>query len=150
MSALHDDLAPLFAYAAQALSLATIISTPKVFTGAVAGIKTNGVIPLTLAEGGKLIIRESATVEFCVLDEMSQGTDAIVSVVVEGIAIEDEVHLPAVDAVVPFTLRQRQAEQPTVINADAEQQQPPRQAPDAQSKGEEHASPGLTVRHAPV
>lgn len=47
MSALHDDLAPLFAYAAHALALATMISTPKVLIGAVAGINTNGVIPLT-------------------------------------------------------------------------------------------------------
>ena len=97
-----------------------------------------------------MITRESATDEFCVSDELSQGTDAIVCSVAGGIAIDDEVHLPAIDAVVPFTLRHRQAEQLTVINADAEQQQPPRQAPDAQSKGEEHASPGLTVRHAPV
>ena len=118
-----------------------MISTPKVFIGAVAGIKTNGVIPLTLADGGKLITRESATDEFCVLDEMSHGTDAIVSVV-GGIDIEDEVHLPAVDAVVPFTLRQRHAEQPTVINADAEQQQPPKHTFVAQSKGEVQVSPG--------
>jgi len=123
-----------------------MISTPKVFIGAVDGINTNGVIPLTLADGGKLIIRESATDEFCVLDdEMSQGTDAIVCsvvVVVGGRDIEDEVHLPAVDEVVPFTLRQRQAEQPAVINADAEQQQPPKHTLVAQSKGEVQVSPG--------
>ena len=126
-----------------------MISTPKVLIGAVAGINTNGVIPLTLADGGKLITRESATDEFCVSDELSQGTDAIVCSVVGGIAIDDEVHLPAVDAVVPFTLRQRQAEQPTVINAEAEQQQPPKHTFVAQSKGELQVSPGEYVRHVP-
>jgi hypothetical protein len=121
-----------------------MISTPKVFNGAVAGINTNGVIPLTLADGGKMITRENATEEFCVFDEMSQGTDAIVCsvVVVGGRDIEDAVHLPAVDEVVPFTLRQRQAEQPAVINADAEQQQPPKHTLVAQSKGEVQVSPG--------
>ena len=71
---------------------------------------------------------------------MSQGTDATVSV--GGKAIVDEVHLPAVDGVVPLTPRQLQAEQPTVINADAEQQQPPKQTFVAQSNGDAQVSPG--------
>ena len=126
-----------------------MISTPKVLIGAVAGINTNGVIPLTLADGGKLMTRESATVEFCVLDEVSQGTDAIDSVV-GGIDIEDAVHLPAVDGVVPFTPRQRHDEQPAVFTADAEQQQPPKHTFVEQSKGEIQLSPGEYVRHDPV
>jgi len=59
------------------------------------------------------------------------------------------VHAPAVAAVDALTA-QRHAVHPAVCAAASEQQQPPAHEPVAQSKGDAHASPGLTVRHAPL
>ena len=134
-------------YAAHALALATMMSTPYVLRGDDAGRKTSGAVPDTLAVAGKEIIRERETVELTDT-ELLHERDTF-----DGAAKEideyDAEQEPAVTGAESDAARQRHDVQPAVCAAAWEQQHPPRHAPEEQSKGEPQVSPGFTVRHAP-
>ena len=137
--------APVATKAAHADALATMMSMPTVFNGDSAGRKTRGAEDVdTFAEAGKATTRERATDAFT---EVALVHERVVLVSDEDFA--GAMHEPAVDVADAFAVHWH-AVQPAVCAAAREQQQPPRHAPVPQSKGEAHASPGLTVRHAPV
>ncbi len=137
--------APVAAKAAHADALATTISTPNVFNGDAAGRKTSGAEAVdTFAEAGKATTRERATDAFTEVALVHERV-ALVS----GEDFAGAMHDPAVDAVDAFAVHWH-AVQPAVCAAASEQQHPPRHASVTQSDGDAHASPRLTVRHAPV
>lgn len=102
---------------------------------------------VTFVDDGKEITREMETVEFKETVPLQESVEFTTGDVSDD---DDEVHSPTLDAVVPAATRQRHEAQPKVDAADAEQQQPDLHAPEEQSYGDAHASPGFTVRHAPV
>ena len=95
---------------------------------------------VTFENEGKEMTRESVvTLVLTDIDELHGR----VMFVTEDVAM----HAPAVDGV--GALKQLHVVQPAVVAAGTEQQQPPAQTPEEQSKEAEQLSPGLTVRQAP-
>lgn len=138
--------AALEANAAQAGALATMMSTPNELRGDAAGRKiSGGEEPVTLADAGKAITREGATV--ALRDRLPLQGRATVAL--EGGIGAGAAHVPAVAAVVDALAQHRQEVQPTVCKADAAQQQPPRQVLVPQSKAEAQGSPGELRRQEP-
>ncbi len=127
-------------YAAHAAALARTRSMPAAFNGDEAGRKTSGDAPDTFEAAGKATARESGTLTLS--NEVAlHGSVAFAAA---------GPHAPAVTAVVDGAVVQRHAVHPAVGATASEQQQPPRHEPVVQSNGDAHASPGLTVRHAPL
>ena len=121
-----------------------MMSTPYVFRGDAAGRKTSGERLVTFAEVGKEISRESAT--FVVSEDDALQGSVTLAVAMRAV----ELHAPAVIAVVDGDDRHLHDVHPAVWMAEEEQQQPPKQRFVPQSNGDVHASPGFTVRQAPL
>ncbi len=99
--------------------------------------------PVTLADAGKAITRERATVE---------GRDTLAlqgRVALARGAAGEEAHAPAVAAVAFGAAEHTHAAQPSVWTAEEAQQQPERQRLVPQSALEPHASPGELSRQEP-
>lgn len=127
------------AKAAQTGALATIMSTPCALRGEAAGRKmSGGAAPVTLAEAGKEITREGATV--ALMERLLLQGRGVVAMA--GGAGAGAAHVPAVAAAVDALAQQRHAVQPMTCTADAAQQQPPRQVLVPQSAAEAQGSPG--------
>ncbi len=102
----------------------------------------SGAMSVTFENEGKEMTRESVlTLVFTDIEELHGNR---VMSVTEDVAI----HAPAVDGVV--ALKQLHAVQPAVVAAGTEQQQPPAQTPEEQSKETEQVSPGFIVKQEPV
>ena len=139
------DAAPLAAKAAHADGLATIMSTPNVFSGDAAGRKTSGAEDVdTFAAAGKATTRESATDAFTDV-ALVHGSAAVTTAA----DLVGAVHAPAVRAVDAFVAHWH-AVQPAVCAAAREQQQPPRHVSVPQSDGDAHFSPGEYMRQEPL
>ena len=96
---------------------------------------------VTFENEGKEMTRESVvTLVLTDIDELHGR----VMFVTEDVAM----HAPAVDGV--GALKQLHVVQPAVVAAGAEQQQPPAQTPEEQSKETEQVSPGFAAEQKPV
>ncbi len=103
------------------------------------GRNTKGGGPVTFADAGKEITRERGTV--ALRDAVALQGRAPVKLA-EALVAEEEVHAPAVAAVVAGEVQHAQEEQPSVCSAEEAQQQPPKHKLVPQSAFEAQASPG--------
>jgi hypothetical protein len=109
-------------------------------------MNTKGEGPVTLADAGKEITRESATVALRDNDVL-QGRVMVNSLSVPAAVA---VHMPAIDAVVCGDDQQVQEVHSEVERADEAQQQPPRHKLVPQSALEAQVSPGELSTQVPA
>jgi hypothetical protein len=135
---------PMAAYAAQAESLAKMMSKPCGFSDDAAGRKSSGVRSITLSAAGNAMIDDGATVALYEVEELHAN-----AAVTEPTGGALEMQAPVLAAVASDAVQQRHAPQPGVCSADDAQQQPDAQRFVWQSKLLAHAWPGKSAAQPP-
>jgi hypothetical protein len=119
-----------------------MMSSPNELRGDAAGRNTSGAAPVTFADAGKAITRDSATLAFNAVEAL-QGRLTFATAAVA-------LHAPAVAVVVEGADQHAQEAQPAARSAEEAQQQPPRHWLVPQSALEAQGSPGELRTQVPV
>ena len=123
-----------------------MMSASNELRGDAAGRNTSGAAPVTFADAGKAITRDSATLAFNTVEAL-QGSVVLAMVEVADAMVSQA---PAVAAVVEGEAQHAQEAQPAASSAEEEQQQPPRHWLVPQSALEAQGSPGELSTQVPV